>query len=91
MDAVEELMQKQVTVLPIPEGVEISKVLIPDEEQRPSMKIIQVRQPKVENKGAAFHEKLEKNKKVPIKVTREDKKKLKYGKNYQAGAGGRPK
>lgn len=91
LEAVEELMQKQVTKLPIPDGVEISKVLIPDEEQRPSMKIIQVRQPKVENKGAAFHEKLEKNKKVPIKVTREDRKKLKYGKNYQAGAGGRPK
>jgi ATP-dependent RNA helicase RhlE len=91
LDQVEEMMDMKVTIIPMPEEVEISTVLIPDEEHTPGMKIIQVRQPKVENKGAAFHEKLEKNKKVPIKVTREDKKKLKYGKNYQSGAGGRPK
>jgi ATP-dependent RNA helicase RhlE len=52
---------------------------------------MRIKLPKLPNdplKGAAFHEKLEKNKKVPMKVTRADKMKLKYGRNYQGGHGG---
>ncbi|MFM7729883.1 MAG: hypothetical protein ACKO6L_02475, partial [Flavobacteriales bacterium] len=38
--------------------------------------------------GGAFHEKLNKNKKVPMKVTRADRMKAKYGKRYDANHGG---
>jgi len=84
---IESLMNLQMTKLGWPEDVEISKVLLPEEEDRSGMKIIKVRQPKVADKGAAFHEKLDKNKKTNNKVTRADKMKLKYGKKYESGHG----
>jgi ATP-dependent RNA helicase RhlE len=90
LEAIEALMGIKIPVRPMPEGVEVSTMLIPDEEANtPGMKFIKVKQPKVENKGAAFHEKKDKNKKVPIKVTRADKMKLKYGKNYSSQHGGK--
>ena len=39
-------------------------------------------QPKLIPKGPSFQEKKEKNKKVNVKVSRSDSKKLKYGKKY---------
>jgi hypothetical protein len=45
---------------------------------------IKVKAPKLDG-GGAFHEKLDKNKKVPIKVSRADKMKAKYGKRYEGG------
>lgn len=80
---VEELMNMKIPMVEMPEDVEISYILIPDEKPEVKMKILEVKRPKVEAKGKAFHEKLEKNKKVNKKVSREDKKKLKYGKNYK--------
>lgn len=91
MDAMAEIEAKLGEELPLqelPSEVEISSQLLPEEEQRPGMKIVQARAPHDPLKGAAFHEKLEKNKKIPVKVSRADKMKLKYGKNYQSGHGG---
>jgi ATP-dependent RNA helicase RhlE len=64
--------------------VEVSDLFLPEETDRPAINPIKVHAPKLEG-GGAFHEKLDKNKKVPIKVTRADKMKAKYGKNYQSG------
>jgi len=88
MFQIEELMKMEIPIDEMPEDVEISTLLTPEEESKPGMKF---KVPKIPNdplKGAAFHEKLEKNKKVPVKVTRADKMKLKYGRNYQGGHGG---
>lgn len=82
--AVEKLMSIQIERIEMPHDVQISTVLTPDEERTPGMKIIQTRKPKTETKGAAFHEKKEKNKKVPIKITKEDRMRAKYGKQYSA-------
>jgi ATP-dependent RNA helicase RhlE len=84
LEAIEQLMKKSIERIEMPFDVEVSNILTPDEERTPGMKIIQVRKPKTETKGKAFHEKKEKNKKVPIKVTREDKMRAKYGKQYSS-------
>jgi ATP-dependent RNA helicase RhlE len=88
MARIEETIGEELPIEALPEEVEVSNQLLPEEEQRPGMKIVQPRLPRDPLKGAAFHEKLEKNKKVPVKVSRADKMKLKYGKNYQSGHGG---
>lgn len=85
---IEELMKMEIPIAAMPEEVEVSTLLSPEEESKPGMRIKLPKLPNDPLKGAAFHEKLEKNKKVPMKVTRADKMKLKYGRNYQGGHGG---
>jgi ATP-dependent RNA helicase RhlE len=80
---VEELMDMKIPMHEIPDEVPISFTLLPEEQPTIKMKILEVRRPKVEAKGKSFHEKKEKNKKVNVKVSREDKKKIKYGKKYR--------
>lgn len=63
LEAIEALMQKNIPEFPLPEGVEISLRLIPDEENQASGKNIQTFTPLKRTQGA-FHEKKEKNKKV---------------------------
>lgn len=72
----------------IPSPVEISDQLLPEEEKKPGMKIIQPSKSKDPKKGAAFHEKKDKNKKIPIKVTREEKHRIRLGKLYGTTHGG---
>lgn len=84
MAAVESLMQLRIPVAPWPKGVEVSDVFIPEETDRPAINPIKLKAPKLEG-GGAFHEKLGKNKKIPIKVSRADKMRAKYGKNYESG------
>ncbi|CAH8283153.1 ATP-dependent RNA helicase RhlE [Mariniflexile fucanivorans] len=59
VESIEKLMQVQVTLLDIPEAVEISTELI--EEERPQIKERNNPVKRDENIGAAFHEKSEKN------------------------------
>lgn len=80
---VQELMGKRVKMIAFPEEVEVSNVLIPEEQPFVEMSTSQPKRPKNENKGPAFHEKKDKNKKVPIKVTKAEKMKKKYGRNYE--------
>jgi ATP-dependent RNA helicase RhlE len=80
---VEALMGMEIPMKELPEEVEISSFLTPEEMPQISMKIIEVKKPKVIPKGKSHHEKLDKNKKVNIKVSREDAKKKKYGKRYK--------
>lgn len=79
-----------ISILPLdfPSGVEVSDILLPDETHKKGMKIIQVKKKIVPEKGAAFHEKKDKNKKVPIKLTREDKQRLRLGKLFGTKHGG---
>lgn len=83
--AIEALMNYKIPMTPLPQDLEISTVLTEDEMPKVKMKTIQVRIPKVEAKGAAFHEKKEKNKKVNIKISHKDKMMQKYGKPKTRG------
>jgi ATP-dependent RNA helicase RhlE len=83
LQAIELLIGNRIPRCEWPSSVELSNEMLPDELDRGSMPV-KVKAPKLEG-GGAFHEKLDKNKKVPIKVTRADKMKAKYGKNYQGG------
>ncbi|HLP10922.1 MAG TPA: DEAD/DEAH box helicase [Flavobacteriales bacterium] len=81
-EAVEDLMQYLIPVVELPADLEISDELTEEELPVVTMKTIQVKLPK---HGQGFHEKKEKNKKVNIKVTREDVMKKKYGKPISKG------
>jgi ATP-dependent RNA helicase RhlE len=83
LQAIELLIGNRIPVASWPSEVEISNESLPEETDRGPMPL-KVKAPKLDG-GGAFHEKLDKNKKVPIKVTRADKMKAKYGKNYQGG------
>lgn len=80
LEKIEALMNYTVSVLPLPEDLEISAMLTPDEMPKVRMKEIQLKVPKRENVGAAFHEKLKKNQKVNIKIKHSEKMMKKYGK-----------
>lgn len=82
---IEMLMDYKIPMLEMPADIEISTQLIPEEMPVVRMKNIEVKLPKRENVGAAFHEKKEKNKKVNMHMTRGEKMKLKYGKPKTRG------
>ena len=84
-DAIEGLMEYTIPIIPLPEDLVISDKLIPEEMPQFRMKNIDVKLPKRDNVGAAFHEKKDKNKKVNIKMTRADSMKLKYKKPKTRG------
>jgi len=80
-EAIEALMNRKITLLDLPEGLEISDVLIEGEIPSVKMKEIRVKTPKREEAGPAFHEKSEKNKKVNNKIRRAEAHRIKYGKS----------
>jgi ATP-dependent RNA helicase RhlE len=84
LERIEELMKFQVDMSPLPANLVISDVLMDDELPKVKMKNILVKTPKREEAGPAFHEKLEKNKKVNNKIRRGEAHKLKYGKPKSA-------
>lgn len=80
---IETLMNYQIPVLPLPETLEISDKLTDDEMPKIHMKELAVKAPKKEERGTAFHEKIEKNKKINVRRDYEAEKKKKYGKSYK--------
>ncbi len=78
--AIETLMNYKIPMLELPDGLVISDVLTEDEKPKVRMKTYLIKLPKREASGPAFHEKLEKNKKVNVKVKHTDKMMAKYGK-----------
>lgn len=80
MNAIESLMNYQLPVRELPEDLEISAVLTDDEMPKVRMRETLIKLPKITEGGGAFHEKLEKNKKVNKKVRHSDKMAAKYGK-----------
>jgi ATP-dependent RNA helicase RhlE len=82
---IEALMNYPVPVLPLPDDLEISSVLTDDELPKVRMKEVLIKLPDTRQGGGAFHEKMEKNKKVNIKVSYKDKMMQKYGKPKTRG------
>lgn len=76
---IEELMDYQIPITPLPETLKISEILTPDEEPKIFMKNIDVKLPKRESVGAAFHEKAAKNQKVNVRRNHAQEKMQKYG------------
>jgi ATP-dependent RNA helicase RhlE len=83
---IESLMKLQIPVTPLPAHLGISEVLTEDEKPKVYMKEIQVKIPKKEERGAAFHEKSAKNSKVNNKVSHKQKMLKKYGKPKKRGS-----
>ena len=84
-EQIEELMDYKIAIAPLPEGLIISQVLIPEELPKVNMKTIRVKLPKKEDVGPAFHEKSAKNSKVNMKLTRAQAMRAKYGKPKTKG------
>lgn len=84
-ESIEALMKQEIPMEALPEDLEISDVLTDDEMPKISMPNVQIKLPKREDVGPAFHEKKEKNRKVNSKVSHKDKMKAKYGKPKTRG------
>ncbi|UTA70079.1 DEAD/DEAH box helicase [Emticicia sp. 21SJ11W-3] len=82
-EAIEQLMNYQIPMLPLPEQLEISDKLTEDEKPRVFMKEPALKRVKKEDIGPAFHEKAEKNRKTNVRRDYEAEKKKKYGKSYE--------
>jgi len=85
LEKIEDLMSMSVPVLELPEQLDISTVLRPDEEPKVYMKIIQLKIPSKEESGPAFHPKSAKNSKTNFVVSRKDRMMKKYGKPKTRG------
>lgn len=80
---VEELYNLSLPRNPLPNYIEIEEHLMPFELEREDIKLPTVKRDK--DVGPAFHDKLEKNKKVNKRRDIQAEKKLKYGKSYRKG------
>ena len=82
---IETLMRQSIPMLSLPENLTISTVLIDDELPKVHMKTIQIKRPKIDAGGGAFHEKSAKNKKVNVRKSHKDEMMKKYGKPKKRG------
>ncbi|HEV7350775.1 DEAD/DEAH box helicase [Telluribacter sp.] len=78
--AIEGLMNYNIPLAPLPDEVEVSEVLTEEEMPRIQMKNSEVKPPRPEAGGGAFHEKAEKNKKVNVRRNHREEMMKKYGK-----------
>ena len=85
LEIIETLMRYDVPLFALPENLVVSDVLTEDEIPKVFMKTYQVRLPKKEEVGPAFHEKSAKNSKVNFVVRRKDRMMKKYGKPITRG------
>jgi ATP-dependent RNA helicase RhlE len=83
--AIENLMNRKIPMLNLPEDLIISEVLTPDEIPKIVMKNDLGKMPKKEIQNSAFHEKASKNLKVNNKIPYKDKMMAKYGKKQTRG------
>jgi ATP-dependent RNA helicase RhlE len=86
LEAIQELMKRDIPVEELPAGLVISDVLTEDEKPKVKMKTQLIKLPPKELSGPAFHEKSAKNSKVNLKERYSDKMKKKYGKPIKRGA-----
>jgi ATP-dependent RNA helicase RhlE len=82
---IETLMKQAIPNLALPADLEISTILTEDEKPKVRMKIIQIKVPKKEESGPAFHEKSAKNSKVNVRKNRKEIMQKKYGKPISRG------
>ena len=85
LSLIETLMKYQVPIIELPQQLVISEVLTDEEIPKVFMKIIQVKAPKKEEAGPAFHPKSAKNSKVNFIVKKKDRMMKKYGKPITRG------
>jgi ATP-dependent RNA helicase RhlE len=85
LTAIESLMKYKVILLPLPGNLIISDELTEDEKPKVFMKTIQLKLPKKEEAGPAFHAKSAKNSKVNFIVRKKDRMMKKYGKPIKRG------
>ena len=85
LSMIETLMKYQLPIVELPQNLVISEVLTEDEIPKVFMKIIQLKTPKKEEVGPAFHEKSAKNSKVNYIVKKKDRMMKKYGKPITRG------
>ncbi len=83
--AIEELMGRPIEVRPLPEGVELSDVLIPL-EMEPEYVAENTEFFEIDPERAAFHEKAERNQKVNVRMGKRATMMLKYKKPQSRGA-----
>lgn len=83
--SIEALMRQPIPMLSLPEALEISTILIDDELPKVHMKTIQIKRPKIDDGGGAFHEKSAKNSKVNVRKSHKDAMMKKYGKPKKRG------
>lgn len=81
----EELMEMKIQLMKMPEEVEISAVLLPDEMPKVKMKneLVEVTRP--EDGGGAYHDRIEKNSKTNVRIYHKDVMHAKYGKPKTRG------
>ncbi len=82
---IEDLMHYKVPTKELPETLVVSTVLTEDEIPKIYMKPYQIKLPKKEEVGPAFHEKSAKNSKVNFIVSRKDRMMKKYGRPKTRG------
>lgn len=85
IERIQALMNFEIPVQELPEDLLISDELIEAEKPQVFMKNLAINLPDLEKSGGAFHEKLDKNKKVNKKVRHADKMKIKYKKPKTRG------
>lgn len=85
LERMETLMSYKIPVTELPEDLFISNVLTEDEKPKVYQPNMEMKAPRKAPSGPAFHEKLDKNLKVSVKVTRADKLREKYGKPKTRG------
>jgi ATP-dependent RNA helicase RhlE len=85
IEAIEAFMDRSIRRTPLPEAVEISSVLIDYEKPKVAMPNVQIKLPKREDVGPAFHEKKTKNKKVNVRKDHKEEMMKKYGKRKTRG------
>ena len=83
--AIESLMKYRIPVAPLPVNLIVSDILTEDEKPKVYMKTIELKLPKKEDAGPAFHKKSAKNSKVNFVVRKKDRMMKKYGKPITRG------
>lgn len=82
---IEILMNQKIPVEALPEGVVISEQLTVDEMPKVYQPNMDIKAPLKAPSGPAFHEKSDKNKKIPSKIRHSEKMRMKYGKPLTRG------
>ena len=85
LNSIQELMSFIVPMQALPQNLILSTELIEEELPKIKMKSVLVKMPKLEEKGAAFHEKSAKNQKVNFIVRKKDRMMKKYGRPKTRG------
>jgi ATP-dependent RNA helicase RhlE len=83
LSEIEKLMNYSIPKSELPDNLEVNTSMLVDELPKIYTKAIEVKAPKREGVGPAFHEKSEKNSKVNVRRSHSAEMKIKYGRSYK--------